>query len=299
MNTPIDLITRAAARLRDLSGPDLAPVSPQAASAAARGPASASQAPTVTLSRIVPLSGPNLAQKGILMPWVTTARVVEEYRIVKRKVMSTWLSPEAGASPGDRPRVVMITSARPREGKTFSSINLALAFAAERNLTTILIDADTVQGDTAKTLQLPSEPGLIDVLGGGCSLMDALIQTDLPNLVVLPSGAPGPHVPELLSGKAPIALFAQIAEYYPNHVIILDTPPCLASTDAAALAPMVDQCVFVVRAGHTQRPEVESAVGLISSCPQVSLLLNLVPIGLSENFGSYGSYGYYQHPVNL
>jgi protein-tyrosine kinase len=294
MNGRIDLIERAVARLRNSSDPKRAPAPPAPApSASEHRPAPVPAARTKVLSRTVVLDAPQLLRNGILMPWASTTRIVEEYRIVKRRIMRTWDSREGGAAFGHRPRVVMITSARPREGKTFSSINLALAFAAEENLTAVLVDADTVQGETARTLQLPPEPGLIDVLLGKCSLADALIQTDIPHLVVLPSGLPGPQVPELLSGSAPGAVFAQIAEFYPNHVIILDTPPCLASTDPTALAPNADQTVFVVRAGRTQRPEVESAVSLISSCPQVSFLLNFVPVGTSEHFGTYGDYSYF------
>src|SRR4029077_18937080 len=122
-------------------------------------------------------------------------RVVEEFRIIKRNIMSHWLTPEYTATVNGSPRVVMVTSSKPREGKTFASINLALAFAAEENLTTVLIDADPVRGDAARCLKLPQQPGLTEVLSGEVPLIDALIQTDLPNLAVLPSGAHGPHVP--------------------------------------------------------------------------------------------------------
>lgn len=300
MNGRIDLIERAVARLRDAASPDSkrapippAPIPPAPVPVASAQPAPIPAARTRPLSRTAVLDPAYLLRNGILMPWANTTRMVEEYRIVKRRIMRDWEPRDGEAAPAHRPRVVMITSARPREGKTFSSVNLALAFAAEENLTTVLVDADTVQGETARMLQLPAEPGLIDVLRGQCSLADALIQTDIPRLVVLPSGLPGPQVPELLSGAAPGAVFAQIAELYPNHVIILDTPPCLASTDPAALAPNADQTVFVVRSGRTQRPEVESAISMISSCPQVSFLLNFVPPGTSEHFGAYGDYSYF------
>jgi receptor protein-tyrosine kinase len=296
MNARIDLIERAVARLRDSSspGPERAPVPPAPApSASEHRPAPVPAPQTKALVRTVALDAASLLRNGILMPWANTTRMIEEYRIVKRRIMRGWDSPEGEAVVDHRPRVVMVTSARPREGKTFSSINLALAFAAEENLTTVLVDADTVQGQTARTLQLPPEPGLIDVLRRQCSLADALIQTDIPRLVVLPSGLPGPQVPELLSGSGPAALFAQIAEFYPNHVVILDTPPCLSSTDPTALAPHADQTVFVVKAGRTQRPEVESAVSMISGSPRVSFLLNFVPVGTREHFGSYGDYSYF------
>jgi len=288
MDDRAGLIERAAARLRESVSP--------AAARDALPPLEAPVSPTtrplkaLPLKRHVVLDRAHLAQTGIIMPWTSSGRIVEEFRIIKRNIMSAWQASDSGDSATDRPRIIMVTSARPREGKTFSSINLALAFAAEDSFVTILVDGDTVRGDVAKDLKIPSEPGLTNILSGETSLLDALIQTDLPNLVVLPPGPSGHHVPELLSSQAPSALFDEIGKRYPKHVIILDTPPCLASTDPAALAPIVSQIVFVIEAGHTQRPEIESALSLITGGPQVSIVLNLSSGGTSEHFGSYSYY---------
>ena len=231
-----------------------------------------------------------LAEAGIVMPWQTTSRVVEEFRIVKRHLVAYWQSVDYSPPSSASPRAVMVTSVKPREGKTFCSLNLALAFAAEENLTTILIDTDPIRGGVAKRLQLPSSPGLTSVLSGEASLSDALIQTDVPNLLVLPSGAPGPHVPELLTGGGCSGIFAELGRCYPEHVIVVDTPPVLASTTPAGLAPIVGQIVFVLEAGQTQRSEIESAVYLLSGCRHISILLNKAPPS-SEHFGSYSYYG--------
>lgn len=292
MSDRVDLIERAAARLRmgtgDAAGTAASPI--QSAAPGAISEALPPAVPAPPLTRQITLDRAYLARQGIVMPWTSTARIIEEFRIIKRNIMAGWQSSENQAGQAHPPRVVMVTSARPREGKTFSSINLALAFAAEEQLTTILIDADTVRGDSAKTLQFLPEPGLINVLSGELPLSDALIQTDIANLVILPSGSAGPQVPELLSSPAPGRLVNEIAERYPNHVIIMDTPPCLASTDPTALAAIAGLIVFVVEATHTQRPEVESALGLISGCSEINFLLNLVPVGTSEHFGSYSYY---------
>jgi receptor protein-tyrosine kinase len=226
------------------------------------------------------------------MPWSATGRVVEEFRIIKRNIIFRWQTPEYLETSNGSPRVVMVTSSKPREGKTFASINLALAFVAEENLTTVLIDADPVRGDAAKFLKIPPQPGLTEVLSGEVPLTDALIQTDLPNLTVLPSGSNGPHIPELLTGRGPRLLFAELARRYPEHVIVVDTAPCLASTAPAGLAPIVNQIVFVIEAGQTQRPEVETALNLLSGCRYISFLLNKAP-GSSEHFGAYS---YFDQP---
>ena len=184
----------------------------------------------------------------------------------------------------------MVTSSRPREGKTFCSVNLALAFAAEENLTTILLDADALHTGVAKLLQIPAQPGFTDLLTGEHRLEEVLIQTDLPNLVVLPPGAHGPHVPELLHGRGPGLVFREIARRYPEHVIIMDTTPCLASTDPAGFSPLASNIVFVIEAAHTQQTEVESSLSLLGGGGHVSFLLNKVPVGSSEHFGSYSYY---------
>ena len=302
MNSRTGLIERAAARLRDPATPAPAPATPAPATPMPATPVAATPtlaapalpvAPTVARAEISPLDRQlvldrvHLAETGIIMPWTSTARIVEEYRIVKRNIIASWQSPEAETQS---PRVIMVTSARPREGKTFSSINLALAFAAEENFVTVLVDADSVRQDTAKTLKVPAEPGFTDLLAGDRRLSDVLIQSDIQNLLILPSGPSGAHIPELLAGPAPEGVLHEIADRYPNHVIIMDTPPCLASTDPAALAKNANQIVFVVEAEHTQQLEIESALSMISDCPRISFLLNLIPMGTSEHFGSYSYY---------
>ena len=283
MDDRVSLVERAAALLRETRAPaEIAnPVAPKPLHAVPSA---------FPLARSVVLNRNHLAQSGIIMPWTTTARVVEEFRIVKRRIMFPWQLPEYPDAANRPPRVVLVTSSRPREGKTFCSINLALAFAAEENLPTILIDADAVRGDTAKVLQLAPEPGFTDILSGKCRLADALLQTDLPNLTILPPGLHGPQVPELLNGRGPSLLFAEIAQLSPEHVIILDSPPCLASTDPVALAPVASEVVFVVEAGHTQRTEIESSLSLLSGCQQISFLLNKAPAASGEHFGSYSYY---------
>jgi protein-tyrosine kinase len=208
---------------------------------------------------------------------------------VKGHLIANWKSLGCSLASGGSPHVVMVTSAKPREGKSFSSINLALAFAAEEKLTTILIDTDPVRGGAGKYLKIPPVPGLTTVLSGEASLSDALVQTDVPNLLVLPSGDAGPHIPELITGGGASRVFAELARRYPEHVIVLDTPPVLASTTPAGLAPLVTQIVFVLEAGHTQRPEIEAAVRLLSGCEQISFLLNKAAPS-SEHFGSYPYY---------
>jgi protein-tyrosine kinase len=294
MNARIGLVERAAALLRDHGGerqrsplPDDSRTEPGMRDLATAPRSSRVMAPQ--LSRNFALDRRHLARIGIIMPWTTTARVVEEFRIIKRNIRFPWQLADHTNAMADAgaPRVVMVTSSRPREGKTFCAINLALAFAAEENLVSVLIDADPIRSGASKLLRLPQEPGFTDVLAGQCQLEDALIQTDLTNLVFLPPGPHGPHIPEMLAGRELVGLLGAIAQRYPDHVIIMDTPPCLVSTDPSAIASIASQIVFIVESGHTQQSEIESSLSLLTGCERMSFLLNKVPTGSSEHFGSY------------
>jgi protein-tyrosine kinase len=282
MAASIGLIERAAALLRQQdaneSRPSLAPTAE---------PALFAPGPQLTLDR------GRLASFGIAIPSSARSRTVEEFRLVKRNLMAAW-SPSDLTGDRRSGRLIMITSARPGEGKTFTSINLALAFASERDAKALLVDVDTQHPGLPEIFGIPGEKGIVDVLAGNLELSEVLIQTNLPNLMLLPAGRGGPHVPELLSSREMEALLVELMQRLSDRFIIIDTPPCMASSDAAALAPLVGQIVFVVEAHSTQQAEVEAALSMLSACPQISLLLNKSDTLASEHFGSYGYY--YQSP---
>lgn len=292
MAESIGLIERAAALLRQREAGE--PVAPTPALSPAARP---SQAPALAEPDEAALdSSPNLildrgrlASFGIPIPSSERSRTVEEFRLVKRNLMAAW---SAGAIGDRRPsRLIMVTSARPGEGKTFTALNLALAFASERDVQALLVDVDTQHSTLRNILGIQGEKGIVDVLASELDLSAALLRTNIPNLLVLPSGQGGPHVPELFSSNQMTALMGELGRRFPDRFIILDTPPCMASSDAAAMAPLVGQIVFVVEAHRTQQDEIEAGLSMLSSCPRISLLLNKSELA-SAHFGSYG-YGYH------
>jgi protein-tyrosine kinase len=282
MAESIGLIERAAALLRQREGsesePALLPLPSEEAAFEHCGP-------ELILDR------GRLASYGITMPSSARSRTVEEFRLVKRNLM-TQLSQGNSIADQRSTRLIMVTSARPGEGKTFISLNLALAFASERDVKALLVDVDTQHSSLQTILGIPSELGIVDVLAGNRELSEALIQTNIPNLMVLPSGRGGPHVPELFSSNQMAILMAEMTRRYSDRYIIIDTPPCMASSDAAALAPLVGQIVFIVEAHHTQQMEIEASLSMLSACPRISLLLNKSDTMAGEHFGSYE---YYYH----
>jgi protein-tyrosine kinase len=280
MAESIGLIERAAARLQQ-RGPG-EPSPPFVAPAAA---------PLTSTEPQLVLDRGRLAGFGISIPSSARSRTVEEFRLVKRNLMTAWSQSDL-ISDARLSRIIMVTSARPGEGKTFSALNLALAFASERDSKALLVDVDTQHPGLPKILGIPGDKGIVEVLSGSLDVSEVLLQTNLPNLMILPAGRGGPHVPELLSSRSMGELLTELTERLSDRYIIIDTPPCMASSDAAALAPLVGQIVFIVEAHSTQQAEIEAGLSMLSACPRISLLLNKSDTLASEHFGSYG-YNYH------
>src|ERR1700730_11491186 len=176
MAESIGLIERAAAllRQRDANEPD-----------ALRHPAPERDAVHETPGLI--LDRGRRARAGITLPSSGRSRTVEEFRLVKRNLM-TQLSQGSSLADQRSSRLIMVTSARPGEGKTFISLNLALAFASERDVKALLVDVDTQHSTMQTILGISGEQGIVDVLAGTCELSDVLVRTNIANLMILPSG---------------------------------------------------------------------------------------------------------------
>ncbi|HZL60629.1 MAG TPA: AAA family ATPase [Stellaceae bacterium] len=243
-----------------------------------------------TFSRTVSIDRSSLARCGIVVPSSQRSRVVDEFRIVKRQIVSKYMD-EPDDVAANRNRVIMVTSSRPREGKSFAAINLALAIATEQDLKVLLIDLDTKHHSMQEMMGIPASYGLTDLLGNPeIDFSQVVLRTNLPNLTVMPAGSPNIRSPELLSSRRARTIFAEMTQRYSDRFIIFDAPAVLASSDPAVLAGLVGQVVMVVEADHTQQEEVETAIGLLSACPNISLLLNKIRTSAADQFGSYTDY---------
>lgn len=287
MDDRASLIERAAARIQSGNGSSASSTSPPGLRPVAERRTPPAAPP---LARQCNLDRASLMKGGLVMPGTTNSRVAEEFRVIKRNIIAAWQPSGADAGRRRTARILMVTSARPDEGKTFNTVNLALAFSSEPGLTVILIDSDTLRPGISRVVGIPNTPGLAEVLSGRCMLADALIQSDIPNLVLLPAGASDHQTPELLAGRAMDDLLDEITNRYSDAVVVMDSSPTLASSGPSSLARCVDQIVFVVEAGHTQQQEIESALRLLSGCTNISLILNKTIGMTSEHFGSYSYY---------
>jgi len=249
--------------------------------------------PRTPQTRTVNVSPTSLAANSISLPSAGFVRTVEEFRVIKRQVLTN-ASRSATTGHNDYSRVIMVTSAKPGDGKTYTAINLALSIAYEKDLKVLLVDADVYRQSMLTYLGVTADIGWIDLLADRkLTFSDILLHTNIPNLSVLPAGHSHPEVPELLSSRRMGAMVAEMARRYPDRFIIFDTLPCLASSEPGILASLVGQTIFVVAAHETSRDQVESSLRLINACPSVSLILNKAEPMLTDQFGAYGyNYNY-------
>lgn len=234
----------------------------------------------------VVLDLPRLERLGHLVPTQTRSPLTEEFRHIKRPLVRNARSPESAAR---RLPLIMVTSALPREGKTFCAINLAMSVAAEIDTSVLLVDADVVRPEVLQRLGIEAERGLLDVLSDpDLDLADVVLKTNVPKLSILPAGRRNTISTELLASEAMDELLESLVMRHPDQIVVFDAPPLLVTNEATVLASRVGQVVLVVEAAQTQRSVVARALAAVEQCPVVMSLLNKAP----ESAARLG-YGYY------
>ena len=243
--------------------------------------------PAKRRSRQVSVDLEKLRSAGGFSPSGIFTRTTEEFRMIKHAILMNEAKRRKEGSLNSN--LVMVTSSREGEGKTFVAINLAMSLAAERDKQVLLIDADLSNPSILERLAIRAERGLIDYLEDATiDLADVLLQTNVESLSVLPAGHPHPLSTELLASTRMEQLMSEMAQRYPDRLIVLDAPPVLATSESAALAMHVGQIAFVVEASRTSQAAIKEALGLISICPDIGFVLNKAPFQFGETrFGSY------------
>jgi protein-tyrosine kinase len=292
--SPADVRASVASGLADAPPPleasGAAAVEPVAPKGAVAAPATE---PLVT-SRRVELDLPQLAAAGIVTPNAPRSNIADQYRVIKRPLILNAVG--KGAVPLNHGNLIMVTSALSGEGKSYTSINLAMSIAAELDHTVMLVDADVARPSILRMLGLPPGPGLLDLLEGRAEMSQVLQRTNIDKLTLLPSGTPHPRATELLASEAMRQLLDDIATRYHDRIVIFDSPPLLLTTESRVLASHMGQIVVVVNAGKTLQADVQHALSTIESCPVRLMLLNKAQSAADGAYGySYGyGYGYEQ-----
>ena len=286
------LIEQAAQRLEQLrhAGAELPDPPPaQPAAHAVRKSLADAQAPAE--SRRVDINLEALSAAGIVSPNAPRSRIADQFRVIKRPLISNAMG--KGASVIHKGNLIMVTSALPGEGKTFTAINLAMSMATELDCTVMLVDADVGQPSVMGVLGLPVGPGLLDlVLDESKDMSDMLMRTNIDKLTLLPSGTPHPRATELLASDAMVRLLDEMATRYADRIIIFDSPPLLLATESRALASHMGQIVMVVQAQKTLQSDVAQALATIEACPVKLMLLNQMKTMLKGAYESGDGYGY-------
>ena len=267
-----------------ISTPSVDAAPPQAV-----GRASVPRGEPVVTSRRVDLDLQALQAAGIVTPNAPRTNIADQFRVVKRPLILNAMG--KGAAPVNHGNLIMVTSALSGEGKSFTSVNLAMSIAAELDHTVMLVDADVARPSVLRMLGLPPGPGLLDLLEGRAEMSDVLLRTNIDKLTVLPSGTPHPRATELLASDAMRQLLADMASRYADRIIIFDSPPLLLTTESRVLASHMGQIVVVVHAGKTLQADVQHALSTIEACPVKLMLLNKPTSQINGSYG-YGGYGY-------
>lgn len=257
--------------------------------APAPAPEAARPAPVLDNKNYVNIDFARLAAAGFLTPDQPMTRQSEEYQHIKRRVLGNMVP---GALNSNRPsNLILITSSVPSEGKTFTSVNLAISIAMEVDHTILVVDTDIMKRDLSRTLGVVDRKGLFDLIASPhLKLEDLLVRTNLRNLVILPVGTRRDGSTELLASMRMRELADEIALRYRDRVVLFDSPPVLATTTASALAPLVGQVILVAEAGSTKHETIREALQRLDRVTVTGVIMNKAKQVSASSYDYYGSY---------
>jgi receptor protein-tyrosine kinase len=299
----LNLIQRALDRKmgRESAVPHIEPVAPapfpaepptlvkRAAQANGSQPANLQAAAPVQALATVKLNMGVLRRSGMINPELKTSTVANEFRNIKRKVLASARAKDSRALVNN---LLMVTSTLPEEGKTFTSMNLALSIAAERDLQVLLIDSDLHRPSIGKFFETAPRPGLSELLSNpSLAFTDVACRCDsVPNLSVVFAGKHVDDAPELIGSTRMRDFLSDVSQAAPNRMVIIDTPPALTTFEPALLAPHAHQTLMVISAQHSGRHQIEKALDSVSACHNIGLMFNKAPKWEQRDQGYYYNY---------
>lgn len=244
---------------------------------------------SASTSKRITLNLAKMRQYGIVTPDEGRTQVAEQFRVIKRPLLTNAFNQGAGMIKNGN--LIMVTSALAGEGKSFCTVNLAMSIAMEMDRRVLLVDADVARPTVPKILGLGTERGLMDILlDEKLKLADVLIKTNVEKLTLLTAGTRHSHSTELLASQSMEALLKELAQRYADRIVIFDSPPLLLTSEARVLASQMGQIVVVVEAETTSQQAVKEMLRQIESCDVVNLIYNK-----ARSFSGGEYYGYYYH----
>lgn len=245
-------------------------------------------APSYRTDTLIRVDRRALRAEGLMPPEHQERALADQYRQIKRPLIANALG--TGVPKLAQGRLIMMASAMPGEGKTFTSINLALSMALEKDVSVLLVDADVAKPHISRTFGVEHEPGLLDLLREESAQVDSyVIPTDVPGLSILPAGRRSDTATELLASRRMQQVAHSLAERDPSRLALIDSPPLLLTSESRALAQSVGQIVVVVRAGITPQQAVLDGISYLGEGKFIGLVLNQSTV--SGPGGYYYGYG--------
>lgn len=232
----------------------------------------------------------SLEERGYLIDNGTRKSIKDEFRQIKHKLLNNAFG--SGAKTLHHSNLIMVSSAKPNEGKTFVAINLALSIALEQDKTVLLIDADVLRPSVIRELGVRETSGIIEyLLGEAEQVSDVIYNTDIDKLKLIPAGKPHHLSNELLASEKMAALAGELANRYPDRIVIFDCPPLIGVTETLVLANLMGQAVIVVEESKTSLADIKSATENLNEDLALGLVLNKAIRSHKDLYGYYG-YGY-------
>ena len=230
-----------------------------------------------------------LSENGHIALLGERKQINEEYREIKRKLLANAFG--ALAKTLNNPNIIMVTSSRPSEGKTFTATNLALSIASEQDKTVLLVDADVLKPNVLNTLGLERRKGLMEYLTGDVEdISEVLYPTNIEKLKIIPAGKSHHLSTEMLASQKMHETVDEFANRYPDRVVIFDTPPLIGINESAILANFAGQAVVVVEEGKAKISDIKMSVERLNPEMAIGFVVNK-----SVHYDADGSgyYGYY------
>ncbi|MCJ8321071.1 MAG: XrtA-associated tyrosine autokinase [Colwellia sp.] len=241
-------------------------------------------------SKKIILNGERLTERGFIYGVNSTHHIQEEFRHIKRKLLNNAFGPAAKTL--NNSNLIMVSSTNPNEGKTYVSINLALSIALEQDKTVLLIDADVLRPSLHRELEFESSEGILEYLLSEVNdLSDIIYSTNLDNLKIIPAGKPHHLTNELLASNRMEILAKELAERYPDRIVIFDCPPILGVTETPVLSNLVGQAIIVVEESKTKLDDVKKAASQLNEDIAIGFVMNKTINTKRDGYGYYG-YGY-------
>ena len=295
----MSLVERALKKLqedRKTEGGGLMPLAPVVVAKLVREPVGTATSADVAYDRIEPprkrvsISRNALREAGVIPPADRERLIADQYRRIKRALIGNMSGRVEPAI--QHPRLIMMTSALSGDGKTYTSVNLALSLAGEKDRTCLLVDGDVAKPHIGNLFGVQEEPGLLDALQDESLDVESLIlPTDVPGLSILPAGRRHEQATEMLASERMLQVLQRLESRDPRRIALVDSPPILLSSEARVLMNIMGQIVFVVRAGVTPKPAVLEALSQIDEGRYVGLILNQSETAHAAGYYGYG-YGY-------